>query len=94
MWGRRNGGLVVSGAPGNRAQYADNFAISDWVPATGIRGPRGPRAGSAAREAPEERGGEVSDNVGDGVDRAVLARPFVRRRLGGLLRGRGRLLAG
>src|SRR6476620_2616762 len=26
-----NGGLVVSGAPGVRAQYANDFIISDWV---------------------------------------------------------------
>lgn len=26
-----NGGLVVSGAPGTRAQYANDFIISDWV---------------------------------------------------------------
>ncbi|MCQ0003804.1 tannase/feruloyl esterase family alpha/beta hydrolase [Actinomadura madurae] len=28
---RWNGGLVVSGAPGNRRQYANDFTISDWV---------------------------------------------------------------
>jgi hypothetical protein len=30
-----NGGLVVAGTPGNRAQYANDFAISDWVLARG-----------------------------------------------------------
>ncbi|SFQ38577.1 3HB-oligomer hydrolase (3HBOH) [Actinomadura madurae] len=28
---RWNGGLVVSGAPGTRRQYANDFTISDWV---------------------------------------------------------------
>ena len=28
---RWNGGLVVSGSPGNRAQYANDFILSDWV---------------------------------------------------------------
>lgn len=32
---KRNGGLVVSGAPGVRAQYANDFLISDWVLARG-----------------------------------------------------------
>jgi hypothetical protein len=32
---RWNGGLVVSGAPGVRAQYANDFIISDWVLAQG-----------------------------------------------------------
>jgi hypothetical protein len=32
---RWNGGLVVSGSPGNRAQYANDFIISDWVLAKG-----------------------------------------------------------
>ncbi len=32
---RWNGGLVVAGTPGNRAQYANDFAISDWVLARG-----------------------------------------------------------
>lgn len=26
-----NGGLVITGAPGNRRQYANDFIISDWV---------------------------------------------------------------
>jgi hypothetical protein len=30
-----NGGLVVAGTPGNRAQYANDFTISDWVLARG-----------------------------------------------------------
>ncbi|TDC79368.1 tannase/feruloyl esterase family alpha/beta hydrolase [Actinomadura sp. 7K507] len=30
-----NGGLVVSGAPGTRRQYANDFTISDWVLAKG-----------------------------------------------------------
>lgn len=30
-----NGGLVVTGTPGNRAQYANDFTISDWVLARG-----------------------------------------------------------
>ena len=30
-----NGGLVVAGSPGNRRQYANDFAISDWVLARG-----------------------------------------------------------
>lgn len=30
-----NGGLVVSGAPGTRRQYAQDFTISDWVLAQG-----------------------------------------------------------
>ncbi|MBB5080859.1 alpha/beta hydrolase family protein [Nonomuraea endophytica] len=30
-----NGGLVVSGTPGNREQYANDFTISDWVLAKG-----------------------------------------------------------
>ncbi len=30
-----NGGLVVSGAPGTRLQYANDFTISDWVLAKG-----------------------------------------------------------
>lgn len=30
-----NGGLVVTGSPGNRRQYANDFAISDWVLARG-----------------------------------------------------------
>ncbi|WP_248958680.1 tannase/feruloyl esterase family alpha/beta hydrolase [Sphaerisporangium perillae] len=30
-----NGGLVVAGPPGNRRQYANDFAISDWVLARG-----------------------------------------------------------
>lgn len=30
-----NGGLVVSGSPGNRAQYANDFILSDWVLAQG-----------------------------------------------------------
>lgn len=30
-----NGGLVVSGSPGNRRQYANDFVISDWVLAQG-----------------------------------------------------------
>ncbi|GLW66716.1 hypothetical protein Arub01_49600 [Actinomadura rubrobrunea] len=30
-----NGGLVVTGSPGNRRQYANDFAISDWVLAKG-----------------------------------------------------------
>jgi hypothetical protein len=30
-----NGGLVVAGTPGNRAQYANDYAISDWVLARG-----------------------------------------------------------
>lgn len=30
-----NGGLVVTGAPGNRQQYANDFIISDWVLAKG-----------------------------------------------------------
>ncbi len=30
-----NGGLVVAGSPGNRRQYANDFAISDWVLAKG-----------------------------------------------------------
>ena len=30
-----NGGLVVSGSPGNRATYANDFIISDWVLAKG-----------------------------------------------------------
>ncbi|MGW0330766.1 3-hydroxybutyrate oligomer hydrolase family protein [Streptomyces sp. NPDC003011] len=32
---RWNGGLVVSGTPGNREQYANDRAISDWVLARG-----------------------------------------------------------
>ncbi|WP_424532075.1 tannase/feruloyl esterase family alpha/beta hydrolase [Sphaerisporangium viridialbum] len=32
---RWNGGLVVAGTPGNRRQYANDFAISDWVLAQG-----------------------------------------------------------
>lgn len=32
---RWNGGLVVAGSPGNRRQYANDFAISDWVLARG-----------------------------------------------------------
>lgn len=32
---RWNGGLVVTGAPGVRRQYANDFAISDWVLARG-----------------------------------------------------------
>jgi hypothetical protein len=32
---RWNGGLVVTGTPGNRAQYANDFAIADWVLARG-----------------------------------------------------------
>ncbi|GGZ32398.1 3-hydroxybutyrate oligomer hydrolase family protein [Streptomyces poonensis] len=32
---RWNGGLVVSGSPGNRAQYANDRAIADWVLAKG-----------------------------------------------------------
>lgn len=32
---RWNGGLVVSGAPGTRLQYANDFTISDWVLAKG-----------------------------------------------------------
>ncbi len=31
-----NGGLVVSGAPGVRAQYANDFIISDWVLSKGF----------------------------------------------------------
>ncbi|MEC3914318.1 tannase/feruloyl esterase family alpha/beta hydrolase [Nocardia sp. CDC160] len=30
-----NGGLVVTGSPGNRRQYANDFVISDWVLAQG-----------------------------------------------------------
>ncbi|WP_199484801.1 tannase/feruloyl esterase family alpha/beta hydrolase [Actinomadura craniellae] len=30
-----NGGLVVAGTPGNRRQYANDFAISDWALAKG-----------------------------------------------------------
>lgn len=30
-----NGGLVVSGAPGVRRQYSNDFTISDWVLAQG-----------------------------------------------------------
>ncbi|WP_084957225.1 alpha/beta hydrolase family protein [Thermoactinospora rubra] len=30
-----NGGLVVSGTPGNREQYANDYTISDWVLAKG-----------------------------------------------------------
>ncbi|MDN3352093.1 tannase/feruloyl esterase family alpha/beta hydrolase [Actinomadura sp. DC4] len=32
---RWNGGLVVAGTPGNRAQYANDFTIADWVLARG-----------------------------------------------------------
>lgn len=32
---RWNGGLVVTGAPGNREQYANDFIIGDWVLARG-----------------------------------------------------------
>ncbi|WP_329238423.1 tannase/feruloyl esterase family alpha/beta hydrolase [Actinoallomurus sp. NBC_01490] len=32
---RWNGGLVVTGTPGNRAQYANDFTIADWVLAQG-----------------------------------------------------------
>lgn len=31
----RNGGLVITGTPGNRAQYANDRAIADWVLARG-----------------------------------------------------------
>jgi len=30
-----NGGLVVTGAPGVRRQYANDYAISDWLLARG-----------------------------------------------------------
>ena len=32
-----NGGLVISGAPGVRAQYANDFIIGDWVLSQGLR---------------------------------------------------------
>src|SRR5690606_19468288 len=32
---RWNGGLVVTGTPGNREQYANDYTISDWVLAKG-----------------------------------------------------------
>jgi hypothetical protein len=32
-----NGKLVVSGAPGTRRQYANDFVIGDWVLAQGLR---------------------------------------------------------
>lgn len=32
-----NGGLVITGAPGVRTQYANDFIVSDWVLAQGVR---------------------------------------------------------
>jgi len=79
-----NGGLVVSGSPGVREQYANDFVISDWVLARGYAFAATDKGNTGVRFY--EDGGEPGDAIAEWNDRVtqltIAARATVAQRYG------------
>ncbi|GLW06979.1 hypothetical protein Misp01_21090 [Microtetraspora sp. NBRC 13810] len=79
-----NGGLIVSGAPGVRGQYANDFTISDWVLAKGYAFASTDKGNSGAQFYQD--GKTPGDAIAEWNDRftqlAVAAKSVVAQRYG------------
>ena len=79
-----NGGLVVSGAPGVRAQYANDFIISDWVLAQGYAFASTDKGNTGARFYDDESapGGSVAEWNSRVTELTLAAKRAVASRYG------------